>query len=131
MSTILTYATDIADRLDLMELYRFYREHYPRDTRKAINICLQHLKINHHFYKLPTHRELEALLTLCENDASKYAAQRLGIHPRTAEEYKSRLRDKLMDTKLDTLLVQLRKETCTSIKNNNWPTYHDLLRQES
>jgi DNA-binding CsgD family transcriptional regulator len=116
VQALLTYAVERTDRLDLVELYQLYQRHYPKHM-DAIRSFLGYLKLAQHFYTLPTHRELLALLTMCKHEAAKFVAAQLGIHSRTVEEYKHRLRSKLNGVNLQHLLILLRKYHYTLIGN--------------
>lgn len=111
VSSLLTYENDITDRLSLIELYRLYRNHYPKNGTKAISSFLCYLTLIPYFHVLPTQQELMTLLQMTINDASKYVAAQLGIHMRTVDGYKQRLRSKLHDGSLDKLLIVLRLYT--------------------
>jgi DNA-binding CsgD family transcriptional regulator len=89
-----------------MELYKRYKKHY--SMAQAIEQFLHYLRIKQFFQKLPTNQELITLLMLRKNSISKYVARELGISYRTVEEYKSRLRSKLIVISLEGLLVLLR-----------------------
>jgi DNA-binding CsgD family transcriptional regulator len=103
---VLTFFEDRTHELDLFELYNLYKKHYP--IQQAIMQFLKYLNIRQYFKKLPTNQELIILLMLRRNAISKYAARLLGISYRTVEEYKARLRNKLILVNLDKLLVLLR-----------------------
>jgi DNA-binding CsgD family transcriptional regulator len=92
--------------LDLIELYSLYKNHYP--LQQAITQFLTYLNIRQYFQKLPTNQELIILLRLRQNPIAKYTARILGINYRTVEEYKTRLRNKLILVSLDSLLILLR-----------------------
>jgi DNA-binding CsgD family transcriptional regulator len=104
---VLSYAYNVTPYIDLSQLYGFYKSYYPK--KLAIQIFLKHLKIENYFREIPTDQELQTLLTMRENLASsKYVARVMNLSPRTIEEYKSRLRNKLQAITFDKLLLKLR-----------------------
>ena len=102
---ILTYSQDLTPRLDLAYLLALYQRYLA--PKQAIQQCLRYLQLETCFYKYPTRRELETLLTLVKVNTSCQVAQRMEIHHRTVEEYKARLRDKLK-IELGKVLLTLR-----------------------
>src|SRR5437764_486622 len=66
VTAILTYAEDITHSLSLIDLYKLYQKHYQKKLN-AIQAFLSHLKVVQHFYRLPTNRELMALLAMHEH----------------------------------------------------------------
>lgn len=106
---IFGYAHDITPYSHPAYLFTLYQQYYT--PKQAIEKFLQYLKLDVCFYKLPTHRELLTLLAMRENSTSKYVGESLGIHHRTVEEYKSRLRTKLTVIGLDELLIRLRSQS--------------------
>jgi DNA-binding CsgD family transcriptional regulator len=61
---------------------------------------------------MPTKRELEVLLTMCQTGSAKYVAKKLNLSPKTIDENKARLRDKLKLTTLDALIIKLHELRC-------------------
>lgn len=104
---VLSYAYSVTPYIELSRLYAFYKSYYPK--KQAIQIFLRHLNIEAYFREIPTDQELQTLLTMRENVASsKYIARIMNLSPRTVEEYKSRLRNKLQIITFDKLLLKLR-----------------------
>ncbi len=113
VQAVLTFSEEKTDDIDLMDLYYLYKKHYP--AQQAITQFLMHLKILEYFSRLPTNQELITLLLLRKSSISKYVAKHLAISYRTVEEYKARLRGKLINKiNLDTLLIRLRTSICHS-----------------
>lgn len=104
---VLSYAYNITAHIDLSQLYAFYKSYYPK--KMAIHIFLRHIKVEMYFREAPTDQELQTLLVMREHLASsKHVARIMNLSPRTIEEYKSRLRNKLQTITFDKLLLKLR-----------------------
>lgn len=103
---ILAYGRDITLYTPLPYLFSLYEEHLP--SKKAIKYFLEHINLPHVFHELPTRKELIVLLSMCKTTNIQYIARELGITPRTIEENKARLRNKLKIIGLNELVIQLR-----------------------
>ena len=112
VKAIFSFSEEWTAYMDLVSLYQVYKKHYP--AAQAILQFLNYLKIKLYFHTLPTSQELLALFVLSQNPHAKYVASQLRLSPRTVEEYKARLRDKLRVTfSLERLLVTLRHSVLT------------------
>lgn len=105
---ILTYAYDITPQLNRYYLYSLYKSYYPK--KQAIQLFLDYLNLSCFFKELPTDKELQTLLMGYERgtSSSKVLGQAMNLSPRTVEEYKSRLREKLQHTTFEKLLSKSR-----------------------
>jgi hypothetical protein len=103
---LFAYARDITPYVDPLYLFSVYQQYYP--IKKAIQYFLRSIQLEHVFYSLPTKRELMTLLAMRKTSNAKYMARELNLSPRTVDENKSRLRDKLKVIPLDELLIKLR-----------------------
>lgn len=103
---ILCCGYDITDYANLPYLFSLYEHYHP--VKEAIWYFLKHLGFKHYFTTLPTRKELIILIAMQTTSNAKALAKRLNIKPKTVDEAKARLRDKLRFVGLDDLLINLR-----------------------
>lgn len=106
---------DFVQQCELFYLFQLYTRYLL--PKKAIRNFLTYLEVESYFSKMPTCRELTAMLFMRQNSSSKYVAGRLNVSSRTIDEYKARLGAKLVDTSLASLLINLRAR---NESNNFW-----------
>jgi hypothetical protein len=104
---ILAYGYDITRNAQLSYLFSLYEEYH--SSKEAIRYFLHYLQLSHLFIIPPTRRELMVLLSMKKTAAAKYVGKALNISPKTVEENKSRLRDKLRSITLNDLLGRLHR----------------------
>lgn len=111
--TIAILAYDIPFHHSLFDLFQLYQEYYSK--KLSILLFLSYLDIAHYFYKPPTIKEMQILLTMLYQPNRKKAIQLLNISYNTLISYLQRIKEEvLIGPNLNEVLDNLRKITTSA-----------------
>ncbi|CCD30063.1 cytoplasmic hypothetical protein [Candidatus Glomeribacter gigasporarum BEG34] len=94
----LTIFQNLTPQLSLQRLFNLYQEAFPFSKQKAIQHLLRHLELDCCFnpLSLPTSKEMQILLAMCESSQCKVLAQQFEVSVPTMSNHTTHIRDKIV-----------------------------------
>lgn len=98
---IFTTSENLVSKLNLLKLWKLYKQFYQNDLKKGIEKFLFQTGVKHLFTQLPTEAELMVIIlnVVHKQPGSKYIGQVLGTSPGTIDNHIAHLNDKLLKDK--------------------------------
>lgn len=113
VSRIVTLSNNIADNLNLIDLYELYRKFYSANPRQglAIKKFLEHIGIDKFFTTLPTDAEIRVLIARKSSGTQKELAYIVSSSQKTVETHLCNLRKKIHGSDIYGLVLNIRNKT--------------------